>query len=171
MNHDVTMSSGHLVAPDEYRHAMRRVAAGISVLTTTDGRHDLAMTLNSVTSVSLDPPLQLAVIHNEARCLEALLESKHWIINVLPASARHLATRFAEVGRPSFGQLDRVDHTRSTEDLACLDVAIARFHCRLWAQYPGGDHTIVVGSVVRVEVPVDVGPGLFTYRGEMRSVD
>lgn len=165
------MTSVPELGRDEFRQAMGRLASGVMVLTTRDDRHDHAMTVNSVTSVSLDPPLMLAVLHNEARSLEAIEESELWAVNVLPASARHMAARFAEIGRPAFGQLDRVPFTRSPEGVPLLDDAIARFHCRTWAHYPGGDHTICVGSVLRVDIPAAIGPALVTYRGAFGSQD
>lgn len=157
------------VERDVYRQAMGRVVTGVMVLTTKDERHDHAMTVNSVASVSLEPPLLLAALHNEARSLEALQESEVWAINVLPASARALAVRFAEIGRPVFGQLDRVAFMRSPEGVALLDGATTRFHCRTWTTYPGGDHTICVGQVLRVDLPTEIGPALVAYRGVLRS--
>lgn len=164
-------SAGAPVGKDELRHAMSRVLTGVMALTTIDHRHDHAITINSLTSVSLEPPLVLVSLHEEARALAALRVSGRWVVNVLPASARNLATRFADVGRPTQGQLDRVAYSRSEHGVALLDEATMRLRVRTTAEYPGGDHRIVLGEVEKVDIPPVIGPALASYRGELFSVD
>ena len=155
---------------DEFRQAMSRFATGVTVLTTHDGRIDHAMTANSVTSVSLDPPLVLACAHNESRFLEAVRDSGVWAINVLPATQRAAADWLAVHGRPAHGQLDRVPHRRGGDGVALLEAATATLECTTWAEYPGGDHAILVGLVGRVRIPDRIGDALLYYRGEYRSL-
>ncbi len=159
-------------ARDEFRRAMSRLAAGVSVLTTRDRGIDYAMTANSVTSVSLDPPLILACIHVEARFLEAVLESGIWGISVLPASERATAAWLATYSRPLHGQLDRIPVTAAaTIEVALLDAAIVTVECRTTEVYPGGDHAIVLARVTAVGAPARAGDALLYYRGEYRSLD
>lgn len=170
----MTGSEAHgadLVGKDEFRHAMSRVLTGVMVFTTTDGNRDYGMTVNSLTSVSLEPPLVLVSLHEEARSLAAVRRSGVWVVNVLPASAKALAVRFAESGRPAQGQLDGVPHTVSPAGVAALDVAIMRLHVRTTAEYPGGDHRILLGEVTGVDVPPVIGPALANYRGQMFEVE
>ena len=158
------------IPSDAFRQAMSRFATGVTVLTTTDGRLDHAMTANSVTSVSLDPPLVLACVHNEARFLEAVRETRAWAINVLPASERAAADWLAVPGRPAHGQLERVEHRRGENGVALFENANAVLECSTWAEYPGGDHAIVVGLVEGVHLPDRVGDALLYYRGAYRSL-
>lgn len=159
-----------IIPRDEFRQAMSRFATGVTVLTTNDGRLDHAMTANSITSVSLDPPLVLACAHNESRFLEAVRESRAWAVNVLPVSERPAADWLAVPGRPAHGQLERVEHRRGDRGVALFEHANAVLECSTWAEYPGGDHAILVGLVERVHLPDRLGEALLYYRGEYRSL-
>ncbi|MDO5699404.1 MAG: flavin reductase family protein [Dermatophilus congolensis] len=156
---------------DEFRQAMSRFATGVTVLTTHDGRLDHAMTANSITSVSLEPPLVLACIHNESRFLEAVREAKVWAVHVLASTQRPAADWLAVHGRPAHGQLDRVPHRRSESGVALLEEASATLECSTWQEYPGGDHAILVGRVETVHLPERVGEALLYYRGAYRTLD
>lgn len=59
------------VDPDHYRKAIGRLATGVSIVTTRAGDIDHAMTVNSLTSVSLEPVLILVSVEREARFYDA----------------------------------------------------------------------------------------------------
>ena len=160
-----------LIMPrDEFRQAMSRFATGVTVLTTHDGRHDFAMTANSITSVSLEPPLVLACVHNESRFLEGVRASRAWVINIMAASQRATADWMAVHGRPAHGQLDRVPHRRTEHGQPVLDDVMAAVECSTWAEYPGGDHVILVGRVEGVHLSDRPGDALLYYRSEYRTI-
>ncbi|MGB3185065.1 MAG: flavin reductase family protein [Ornithinimicrobium sp.] len=153
------------VDPMDYRRAIGRLAAGVVVATTFAGRHDHAMTATAVTSVSLEPVLVLISVDNEARWHDAVLESQIWGLSVLPYSARSAAQWFSTPGRPLHGQLDRVPHHRGQLGVALLDGALATLECRTYATHLAGDHTLVVGEVVGVATPPELGAALVHFRG------
>jgi flavin reductase len=164
------LSDGSLPSEGTYRRAMGRLAAGVVAATTLAGRHDVAMTVNSVTSISLDPLLMLISVRQDGRWHEAVLESGVWGISVLPASARGVADWLATPGRPLHGQLDRVAHHRGVTGVALLDTALATVECRTDAVHPAGDHSLLVGRVVAVGVPPETGPALVHFRGTYTSL-
>lgn len=149
----------------DYRRAIGRFATGVVVASTLAGRHDHAMTANSLTSVSLDPLLMVLSVSQEARWHEAVAESGVWGISVLPATARGLADWFATPGRPLHGQLDRVPFHRGSSGVALLDGALATLECRTVAIHPAGDHSLVVGSVLSALAAETAGPALVHFRG------
>ncbi|WP_313564932.1 flavin reductase family protein [Mobilicoccus sp.] len=140
---------------DDLRAVMRNWAAGVAVATTTAEGHDHAITINSFTSVSLDPPLVLMCIGAASRFGTPLRESGLWGVSILPFEAADLATRLATRGGPAGPVLDGVAHHRGVTGVPLLDDALATLECRTVATYPGGDHDIVVGAVIATSV----GPG------------
>lgn len=161
------MTSHHEpVDPDHYRKAIGRLATGVSVVTTRAGDIDHAMTINSLTSVSLDPVLMLISVEREARFFEAVMERGEWAVSLLGASAKPIALWLATRGRPLHGQLDRVPHHRGdATGLALVDDALAEFECRTVSTLDAGDHTIVVGEVLTLAVGDAPEDALTYYRG------
>lgn len=160
------------VDPDLYRRAIGRFATGVTVATTFAGRHDHAMTANSITSVSLDPVLLLISVERAARWHDAVLESGVFGISVLGHHARAAASWLSTPGRPLHDQLDRVAHHRgAVTNIALIDGALAAFECRTTDVHVAGDHSLVVGEVVGIELPPRVDPALVHFRGRYGHLD
>lgn len=139
------------VPPEEFRDATRLLAGHVAVVATTARGRAHAITATSWTWVSIDPPLVLVCLHEDARITEAVEESAVFGLSVLgadpaaTAAARWLATG----GRPTLGQLDRVPHALGPATGAPLvDGALLALECTVSATHPGGDHVVVVGEVV-----------------------
>lgn len=154
-----------------YRQAMGRFASGVAVVTSRLRGQDVAMTVDSLTSVSLDPVLLLVSLHAEARVLEAVQDGAPLGVSILTARQRGTAQWLAEHGRPLHGQLARVAHTPGpVTGAALIDGALATFECRTWAVQEAGDHSLVLGEVVGLqEFPTDE-PGLVHYRGRFEEL-
>ncbi|MFD3659483.1 flavin reductase family protein [Streptomyces sp. NPDC058659] len=163
-------ADGHAPAPRahgqrELRGVLGSFATGITVLTA--GREmPRGMTANSFTSVCLDPPLVLVCVLRTAALHDLVLDEKAFAISVLAADQEHLARRFADRGRPrgerEFEAVDTEPGRRTGAPI--LSGALAWLECGLEAVYDGGDHSILLGSVL------DAGgaPGadaLLFYRG------
>jgi flavin reductase len=147
---DLTVAA---VTTDEFRHVMGRYATGVVVVTCRQDRFDHAMTANSFTSVSLDPPLVLVCVENDSRFHEAITDVDTWSVNVLSVGQQGRASWFATRGRPLVGQFDSTPTHRSAVTGALhLDDALATLECRTVAVHPAGDHDIVVGEVLGLDV-------------------
>ena len=148
-----------------FRRVAARFATGVCVLTAVDGGVDHAMTANAFTSVSLEPLLVAVCVETEARFHDAVLATGEWAVSILDESARPVADWLASRGRPLGGQLDRVPHHRGpVTGAALVDAALGWLECRTIAVHPAGDHSIVIGEVVGLEVGnPDVQP-LLWYR-------
>lgn len=148
-----------------YRLAMGRFATGVTVVTTVDADHQHAMTASAVASVSLEPPLLLVCVEREARFHDAIAESSFFGVSILAEHQRGTAQWLATRGRPLHGQLDRVPHSIGpVTGTPLLDGAMARLECRVTDVHPAGDHSIVVGEVVGVDLETDSGAALLYYR-------
>ncbi len=133
--------------PAEFRQLLGRFATGVTIITLTlpDGQ-PAGMTANSLTSVSLDPPLLLVCIDHAAELYDALLAAPGFVINILEASQETLSRRFATKHLDRF---DGIGYDTSPEGQPILDGVLASIECSPHATFPAGDHTIVVGRVLR----------------------
>ncbi|WP_237767506.1 MULTISPECIES: flavin reductase family protein [Serinicoccus] len=156
------------VDPAVYRLAMGRFASGVAVVTARLRGHDVALTVDSLTSVSLDPVLLLVSLHPEARVLEAVEDGSPLGVSVLSSRQRWVAQWLGEVGRPLHDQLGRVPHHHgAATGTALVDDALATFECRTVDVREAGDHHLVLGEVLGLEArPTDTG-ALVHYRGRL----
>lgn len=135
---------------------------GVVVITTVQDGMDHAMTANSFTSVSLDPPLVLFCVQKDSRFHAAIEQVDTWVVNFLSDRQADVAMWFAERGRPLETQMDVVGHTRSASGVPVLDGTYGHLECRTEVRYDGGDHTIVVGRVEAI-VQAEVQPPPLLY--------
>lgn len=160
------------VLPAELREVMGCFVTGVCVLTTVADGHDVAMTANSVTSVSLDPPLILVCVARTARFHHAIVTSRTWGVSVLDANALEISHQFARPGRASVGQLDLISHHRGeATGVALLASSVAALECRTESVYPGGDHSIVVGRVVTTNRRGEADNPLLFHHGGYRWLE
>ena len=145
----------------EFRRALSCFATGVAVATTLDaagGR--VGMTISSFNSVSLDPPLILWSIAENAYSYDAFMNAEYFAVHVLTMEQQDLSARFARRGEDKFAGLDCREGLRS---VPILPEYAACFECRTEYRHEGGDHRIIVGRVLRLE-DRESDPLIF-YRG------
>ena len=149
------------IDPSQFRQLLGRFASGVTVLTvaTPDGR-PMGMTATSLSSVSLSPPLLSVCVDHEADLHDMLVTAPQFVVNILASPQEALARRFSDQHEDRF---DGVGYHLSPEGLILLDGTLAHVICEGYAQYPGGDHTIVLGRVVGGNT--SDGRPLLYYRG------
>ncbi|MBP1135772.1 flavin reductase (DIM6/NTAB) family NADH-FMN oxidoreductase RutF [Arthrobacter sp. PvP023] len=136
---------GHASAPraHHFRGSLGRFATGVAIVTFDGATKRHGITVNSFTSVSMEPPLVLVSIARTARAHDELA-GRPFAVNILGAEQRYLATHFA--GWP--GPEPRWVEGGTAPRLAGV---LAYFECRPWAEYDGGDHTLYLGEVVNFD--------------------
>jgi 3-hydroxy-9,10-secoandrosta-1,3,5(10)-triene-9,17-dione monooxygenase reductase component len=133
------------IDPQEFRRTMGRFATGVAVLTTVDAAGaPVGITVNSLSSVSLAPPLLLWSIDRRASCLPVFRAAEAFGVNLLPAGAAELCRRFS---RRDPHRFSGVPYELGPLGMPLLQGMLAHLSCRVWARYPGGDHEIIVGEV------------------------
>lgn len=136
---------------DTFRTAMACFPTGVALLTQGSGAETHVMTLNSFTSVSLQPLLILVSVRSSGRIRSLVTRRRSFAVNVLAEGQRELSVQFARPDRPSGEAAMR--HLGAAEGVtgnAVVPSAVAAFECKLHAEYPGGDHILLVGRVVAV---------------------
>ena len=149
-----------------FRQLLGRFATGVTVITArdADGRPH-GMTANSLSSVSLEPPLILLSIDHEASMHGLLVTSPAFAVNILSASQEAVSRRFAQDREERF---DGVGYQESPRGLVLLDGALAHLECERVATHEAGDHTILVGLVVAGNA--NEGRPLCYFRGGYASL-
>ncbi|WP_366656385.1 flavin reductase family protein [Fodinicurvata sp. EGI_FJ10296] len=144
-----------------FRACMGRFTTGVAVATTMADGAPVAVTVNSLTSVSLSPPMLLFCLDRTARSLPAFRRSGFFAISILALGQQELSTRFASGGK----QWDDIPVTFWRTGAPILSESLAALECRLDAVYPGGDHEILVGAVERCCV-LNWQPALLYHGGQ-----
>ena len=153
--------------PRTLRDALGCFATGVTVVTClkADGT-PAGLTVNSFTSVSLEPPLLLVCLHKKAASAPALREAQFFAINVLQTGQQPASIRFSTRDEDRFG----------TTPWACgeagapiLEESLCVFECERYALYEGGDHDILVGRGVKASFDAGVDPLLY-FRGRYRRL-
>jgi len=154
------------MSPEEFKAALSRWVTGVTVITTRSRSGEIAgLTASSFTSVSLEPPLVLFCLAHVSTSKSAFDAADGFVVNVLGESQRALSGGFARQGGDKFAG---VGWRPGLRGMPLIDDALAQLECRIVQRHPGGDHTIVVGEVERVDVREDLP--LAYYRGAYRSI-
>jgi flavin reductase (DIM6/NTAB) family NADH-FMN oxidoreductase RutF len=139
-------ASAPTVDPVAMRQAMGRFATGVAVVTTRHAGTPHGMTVNSLTSVSLDPPLLLVCLTTGARTTDAVVGAGRFVVNILAARQEQLALRFARRGEEHFAGLD-ADQADNGHDLPVVPGAVVHADCTVDQVVTAGDHVVVFGRV------------------------
>jgi 3-hydroxy-9,10-secoandrosta-1,3,5(10)-triene-9,17-dione monooxygenase reductase component len=146
---------------NEFRRALSCFATGVAVVTTLDGDGEkVGMTISSFNSVSLDPPLVLWSIAEDANSYDIFVAAEYFAVNVLAMHQNDLSSRFARKGIDKF---DGLDCQEGIQGVPILPEYAACFQCSTEHLYDGGDHKIIVGRVQQFE-DRESDPLIF-YRG------
>ena len=150
----------------EFRQALGQFATGVCLVTVNDPElGPLATTVNSFSSVSLEPPLVLWSIQNTSDHLKVYSECTHFGISVLSAEQADLSGHYAKRG----GHQALAEHfSEGASGEPKLLGALAHFTCATHAVHPGGDHQIIVGEVVSFESVA--GEPLVFFAGGYRAL-
>jgi flavin reductase (DIM6/NTAB) family NADH-FMN oxidoreductase RutF len=141
---------------------------GVTVITSGERGRSIGATVNSFTSVSLDPPLVLFCLHKESRLRPVVEESRMFVVNFLAGRQERLAWTFAKKGTAA---IKDVAHHHSLEGMPILSEALAFLACRLVDEFEGGDHTIFLGEVVELGAPRKNHEPLIFFRGSMSALE
>jgi flavin reductase (DIM6/NTAB) family NADH-FMN oxidoreductase RutF len=157
--------SGH--DPRTLRDALGCFATGVTVVTCLGANGNPAgLTVNSFTSVSLDPPLLLVCLHKMAASATALTEASHFAVNVLQTGQQPASIRFATRDEDRFGA---TPWACGEAGAPILEDSLGVFECERYAVHNGGDHHILIGQVVKASFDGSLDPLLF-FRGRYRRL-
>ena len=140
---------------------MRRFPAPVAVVTGADEREVFGLTVGSLVSLSLEPPLVGISVGKDSARHAPLRNAQAFAVSILSETQAALAQHFARSGVPPLVLWQGVA-TREGTHGPLLEGALAWLECTTWAEYDAGDHTLFVGQVVSTELGA-TGRGL-VYR-------
>ncbi len=162
---------GALGAPavSAFRKAMGSFPTGVTVVTVATGDSTMyGVTVNSFSSVSLDPMLVLVCLSENSRGVGLIERAEAFAVNVLSAGQRDVARRFADPNRPAGSVMfDGAPFEAGVTGCPLLLDATVSFECRLRQSHHAGDHLIVLGEVVALVHRPELEPLIFhdgTYK-------
>lgn len=156
------------------RDAMRNFATGVCVATTysdgPDGRKDDAVTINSLTSVSLDPPLVSMCLRHDSGFLANILDVKVWAVSILDAGTEDVARALAKGRQVRDPVVQTLSATRGKRTGALVLDSPSWMECVLHDCMRIGDHAMVIGEVLDISVQ-DRRPPLIFLHGRFYALN
>jgi flavin reductase (DIM6/NTAB) family NADH-FMN oxidoreductase RutF len=137
-----------------FRKAMRELAAGVSVITCGEGDGRNGCTATSVVSLSLSPPTLLVCLNLQTSTLASIRRTGSFCVNLLAAEHKDIAERFAGVGGfQGPGRFGIGDWAPLVTGAPVLADGLAAFDCRVEEIIERHTHAILIGAVEAVRVP------------------
>ncbi len=139
------------IEPELFKTGMRRLTAGVSIITTLFEGERRGLTATAVCSVSVTPPTLLCCVNRQGSAHDSIVGSGLFAINVLTADDHLLAERFggSELGEARFSE-GRWGVLETGAPI--LQTAFVGFDCRVIQTFDGATHTIFLGEVVAQSV-------------------
>lgn len=134
-----------------FREALARFASGVIVVATRRGTEPpIGLTVTAFSAVSLEPPLVLLCVARQARTHDAVVAADHFGISVLAESQKWIA---AQCAGPAGERFVGIPLSWGVSPAALLvEGAVVQLECRRYAVHPAGDHTILIGTPLRIAV-------------------
>lgn len=151
------------VSEARYRRVLGHLAGGVALVTSRRPNGDACgLTATSLCSVSLDPPLVLVSVAQDADTHRGIESKGAYAVNLLGADQEALAARFARSDPGKFRDLAVEERVTGAPVLV---EARAHLDCTVVRAVPAGDHTVFIGRVEAAEVREDAGPPLVYHLG------
>jgi flavin reductase (DIM6/NTAB) family NADH-FMN oxidoreductase RutF len=153
----------------EFRDALGLFPTGIAIVTTVDAEGQPAgITVNSFTSVSLEPPLILVSVARTSRNFDLFNVVNHFAVNLLREEQRAISSAFASPTADRFGS---VRHRPGHGNAPLIEAHLVAFECETYARYEGGDHVLLIGKVLNLSTDLNLPPKpLLYFRGQYREL-
>ena len=153
---------------DDLRALMRRFPSGVAVVTVDTDEERLGLTVGTLVSLSIEPPLVGISIAREAAMHELLRRAGGFALSLLAAGQEAVAQHFAR-GVPPIAHWHGIAHREGASGAPLLEGALGWLECRTWAEHDAGDHTFFVGEVLGAELGT-AAPPLLYLDGRYRSL-
>lgn len=155
-------------SPKMLRRAFGSFATGVAIIGALGADGDMAgMTVNSLTSVSISPPLILFCAARSLIAFDVYATTRNFSISILSKQSEVISNHFARSGVDKW---KTVPHRFGKNGAPYLDNALATLECAVVDRHEAGDHLIVLGRVMRLNVSKSGDPLVF-FRSQYRSLE
>lgn len=136
--------------PEQLRHAMRAWTTGVAVVTAVHEDQRYGMTVNSFTSISLEPPLIAVTLKQLTHTHDLVEKSGEFAVTILSASQKNLSDRFAGKIPEITDRFEGVPTETLSLHAPLIRGGLAHFNCRVVNSHPLGENTLFLAEVVDV---------------------
>jgi flavin reductase (DIM6/NTAB) family NADH-FMN oxidoreductase RutF len=150
------------VDPALFRQVLGHFPTGVTVITAARDGEPVGLAVGSFASLSLDPPLVLFCPSNTSASWPKIQETGSFCVNILSADQEHICRVFASKAEEKFKGLGWKAAAATGSPI--IEGVIAWIDCSIDQVIEGGDHWIVVGRVLELDVDDKGGPLVF-FRG------
>jgi 3-hydroxy-9,10-secoandrosta-1,3,5(10)-triene-9,17-dione monooxygenase reductase component len=143
---ETVVSDGQALDPRRLRSALGRYTTGVTIVTCIDADGErVGLTVNSFSSLSLEPPLVLWSLRRESPSAAAFLAARHFAVNVLTESQLGVSRRFAARKADRFAE---GEWSAGRHGVPVLGGTAAVFECETVSAQVAGDHLLFIGRVL-----------------------
>ena len=155
------------VSEKDFRKAMSRFTTGVAIITTRHQGNPVGVTINTLTSVSLTPPLVLFCLGKTRAAFPAFFDATHCAIHILSSQQVELCQAFAN---PSIYPWEGLTYEPDKNGCPLISGSLGILQCRREQTYAGGDHSIFLNHVENIhweKGDADKAP-LIYFQGALR---
>ncbi|MEP0806666.1 MAG: flavin reductase family protein [Chloroflexota bacterium] len=149
---------------ESLRRAMRAWTSGVTIVTAAHGGQRYGMTVNSFTSISLDPPLISVALRRLTHTHALIEQSGEFAVTILAADQGGLSDRFAGKIPDITDRFEGVETFRLLLDAPLIKGGIAFFNCRVSQSIPVGENTLFIAEVLAVKEEGEGDPLVYHNR-------
>jgi flavin reductase (DIM6/NTAB) family NADH-FMN oxidoreductase RutF len=136
---------------EKLRHAMRAWTTGVAVVTATHAGQQYGMTVNSFTSISLEPPLVSVTLKQLTHTHDLVVKSGVFAVTILTAEQKELSDLFAGKLPNIMDRFEGLQTEKLAIDAPILKNGMAYFNCRLVNSMPIGENTLFIAEVIAAQ--------------------
>lgn len=151
---------------NDLREILRRYPTGVTVVTALLDGKPWGGTMNSFTSVSLDPPIVALFVMESGRTTTAINQTGKFIVNILKHDQEKVAKQFASDNMPD--KFRGIEYRESSNGVPIIQGSLGIIECDLLETKKIADHILFLGKVANSEVILDE-EALVYYRRAFRS--
>jgi flavin reductase (DIM6/NTAB) family NADH-FMN oxidoreductase RutF len=155
----------HPINPADLRTAMRRLAAGVAVVTfRCDDGEPAGMTVTSFLSVSLEPALVLVSVRKASRFTDYVQAGQHYGVNILSEGQQALSAHFG-------GRRDEALNVpfEYADGVPLIEGSLAQLTARVVDIHPAGDHLLYIAEIEHLHCGREAPPLVF-YGGSYKQL-
>ena len=153
---------------ENLRDVMRFWGTGVAIATTSNGKTRHGMTVNSFTSLALNPPLVMVSLEKNTRTHHLVSLTGTFGVTILAADQQHISDRFAGRVGDEDERFDGVQTWALETGSPLIEGGIAFFDCVVRERVPAGTHTVFIGEVLAAHTAEDANeraPLMYFNRG------
>ncbi|MEI8295683.1 MAG: flavin reductase family protein [Alphaproteobacteria bacterium] len=146
---------------EDFKEALSQWATGVTIVTTCWEGRNYGVTINSFTSLSLEPLLVLFGLQRQSSVHEIFCKAPFFAVTILSEKQAQLSELFT---RPAQVQWSEIPFDMSAQKCPILRGGLVSLECRSFQNYAVGDNEIIIGHVVDVHNKNETKPLLYFKR-------